>query len=130
MSKSGWRWIREDTVRSIHAAQIDEHGGLNDIRDLSLVQSALARPRTIAEYSDPDAASLAAGYAYGLSRNHGFFDGNKRTAYVVALVFLLANGWEMTASDTESVIMMQALAAGELDETRLAERFRRTLAEI
>ncbi len=113
---------------SIHAAQIDEHGGLNGVRDLALVQSALARPQNLAEYSAPDAASLAASYAYGLSRNHGFFDGNKRTAYVVALIFLLANCWEVTASDTESVTTMQALAAGELDEDSLAEWFRRNIA--
>jgi death-on-curing protein len=130
VNKPAWRWIREDIVLSIHAAQIDEHGGLNGVRDLALVQSALARPQNLADYSDPDAASLAASYAYGLSRNHGFFDGNKRTAYVVALVFLLMNGWETTASDIESATTMQALAAGKIDEPTLAEWFRRNIAAI
>jgi death-on-curing protein len=89
VSDTAWRWIREDSVLAIHAAQIAEHGGLSGIRDLALVQSALARPRNLVAYGNPDAADLAASYVYGSARNHGCSDGNKRTAFVVALVFLL-----------------------------------------
>ena len=94
---------------------------------MELVESALARPRNLAAYGDPDAAALAAAYGYGPARNHGFADGNKRTAFVVALVFLLANGWEFTASDVESVEMIVALAAGQLEEEALADWFRKNM---
>jgi death-on-curing protein len=92
-----------------------------------LVQSALARPQNVAAYGEPDAAALAAAYACGLSRNHGFFDGNKRTAYVVALVFLLDNGRTFTGTDADSVATMLAVAAGELSEDALAAWFRERL---
>lgn len=124
MSDAAWRWIWEDSVRAIHSAQIAEHGGLDGIRDLTLVQSALARPRNLVACDDPDAAQLAAAYVYGLARNHGFLDGNKRTALVVALVFLLANGIEMTASDVDFVTTMLAVASGQMDEDLLADWFR------
>ncbi len=130
MNDPAWRWIREDSVLAIHAAQIAEHGGLGGIRDLTLVQSALARPHNLVAYGDPDAARLAAAYAYGLARNHGFLDGNKRTAFVVALVFLLANGLEMTASDVDSVTTMLAVASGQMDEDSLAEWFRQNIEPV
>lgn len=127
MNAPSWRWIREDSVLAIHAAQIAEHGGLDGFRDLALVQSALARPRNLVAHGAPDAADLAAAYAYGVARNHGFLDGNKRTAFVVALVFLLMNGLDMTASDADSVATMLAVASGEMDEKTLAAWFRQHL---
>ena len=130
MNDPAWRWVREDSVLAIHAAQIAEHGGLSGIRDMALVQSALVRPRNLVAYGDPDAAALAAAYAFGLARNHGFSDGNKRTAYVVALVFLLANGIEMTASDFDSVTTMLAVASGQMDEDSLADWFRQNIEQV
>ena len=130
MNDPAWRWVREDSVLAIHAAQIAEHGGLSGIRDMALVQSALVRPRNLVAYGDPDAAALAAAYAFGLARNHGFSDGNKRTAYVVALVFLLANGIEMTASDVDSVTTMLAVASGQMDEDSLADWFRQNIEQV
>ncbi len=127
MTEDAWVWVREDVVLAIHDEQIAEHGGLPGVRDMDLVQSALARPRNLAAYGDPDAAALAAAYAYGLARNHGFLDGNERAAFVTALVFLLANGWEVTASDAESVEIMLATAAGQVDEEVLAEWFGRNI---
>jgi death-on-curing protein len=123
-----WKWVREDTVMAIHDEQIAEHGGLGGVRDIALIQSALARPRNLAAYGDPDAAALAAAYAHALARNHGFLDGNKRTAFVTALVFLLANGAELTASDAESVVTMLTVAAGQMAEEALAEWLRRNIA--
>ncbi len=113
---------------AIHDEQIAEHGGLGGVRDIALIQSALARPRNLAAYGDPDAAALAAAYAHALARNHGFLDGNKRTAFVTALVFLLANGAELTASDAESVVTMLTVAAGQMAEEALAEWLRRNIA--
>lgn len=125
MNAKPWRWIGEDTILAIHDDQLVEHGGLPGIRDFALVQSALARPRNLAAYGQPDAARLAAAYAFGLARNHGFVDGNKRTAYVAALVFLLDNGYEFTAGDADSVATMLALASGAMTEIKLAAWFRK-----
>ena len=75
-----WRWINASLVYAIHDRLLAEHGGLDGIRDRGGVESALARPMNLAEYGEPDASALAAAYAYGLLRNHGFADGNKRLA--------------------------------------------------
>lgn len=123
-------WISLDAVLAIHDAQISEHGGIPGARDLTVIDSALARPRNLLAYGKSDAAALAAAYAYGLCRNHGFFDGNKRTAYVVAETFLDLNGYGMNASDEEVVTTMLAVAAGEMREQRLAEWFRSSIAKL
>lgn len=73
---------------------------------------------------DPDAAELAASYAYGIARNHPFVDGNKRTAAVISETFLVLNGYGLNASDAELVVTFLALAAGELPEEELARWFR------
>jgi death-on-curing protein len=124
VSLADWRWVSEKTVLAIHDEQLAEHGGMPGVRDMSLVQSALHRPQNIAAYGTPDIADFAAAYAYGISRNHGFFDGNKRTAFVVAYVFLLDQGYELMASDQEAVTTMLAVAAGEMSEVELAVWFR------
>jgi death-on-curing protein len=124
MSTADWKWVSEETVLAIHDEQIAEHGGMPGVRDMSLVQSALHRPQNIAAYGDPDIADLAAAYAYGISSNHGFFDGNKRTAFVAAYVFLLDQGYDLMASDQEAVTTMLAVAAGEMSEIELAVWFR------
>jgi death-on-curing protein len=77
-----WRWVAKDVVLAIHDRQIAEHGGTSGIRDVGLVDSALARPQNLDAYGQPDVADLAAAYAYGIAKNHGFADGNKRTAWV------------------------------------------------
>ena len=96
---AGWRWIDASLVYAIHDRQLAEHGGLDGIRDRGGVESALARPRNLAEYGEPDAAALAAAYAYGLLRNHGFADGNKRTAWVAARLFLADNGCKLASTN-------------------------------
>lgn len=117
-------WLRQDVVLALHDEQIAEHGGLSGIRDLALVESALGRPLNLAAYGDPDAADLAAAYAFGLARNHPFSDGNKRTAAVVALTFLLLNDVQFAITEAELVVMTLALAAGELSEDEVARWFR------
>lgn len=117
MNEENWRWIAEDVVLAVHDEQIAEHGGLAGVRDLPLLQSALARPRNLAAYGDPGVADLAASYAVGIARNHAFLDGNKRTALVVAAgIFLPLNGYALAASNTECVRVMLAVADGSMPE--------------
>jgi len=116
-----WRWILRPTVLAVHDAQIAEHGGLPGLRDLGLLESALARPRNLlAHRPEPDAFALAAAYAYGLARNHAFNDGNKRTAYVVARLFLVLHGADLAAPDVERVLMFERLGKGEVGQEELA----------
>ena len=119
-----WRWIRLGEAMAIHAEQIVEHGGLEGIRDQGLFESAMARPENLAAYGKPDACDLAAAYAYGLARNHPFADGNKRTAFVVSVTFLILNGRDLTATEVDVVKTILGLAAGELSEAELADWFR------
>jgi death-on-curing protein len=119
-----WLWVPLDAVLAIHDEQIAEHGGIPGVRSLAVVESALARPRNLLAYGKPDAARLAAAYAFGLSSNHGFLDGNKRTAYVVAEAFLDLNGHVMEASDEAVVNTMLAVASGAMPEEQLAKWFR------
>ena len=127
---AAWRWVAESVVFAIHDAQLAEHGGMAGVRDRTLVESALARSLHLEAYGDPDVADLAAAYAFGICRNDGFVDGNKRTAYVVAYVFLLDNGYDLAATDTDSVATMLAVAAGELAEPELAAWFRVYLSPL
>jgi death-on-curing protein len=119
-----WAWVPLNAVLAIHDEQVAEHGGIRGLRDPAAVDSALARPRNLLAYGKPDAAALAAAYAFGLCGNHGFFDGNKRTAYVVAETFLDLNGYAMEASDEEVVSAMLAVASGVISEDKLAKWFR------
>ena len=128
MKPDRWIWIPLDAVLAIHDEQISEHGGIRGVRDLAVVDSALARPRNLVSYGKPDAAALAAAYAFGLCNNHGFLDGNKRTAYVVAETFLDLNGCAMTASDEPVVRTMLAVASGVMPEKQLAKWFRSFIA--
>ena len=79
-------------INAVHDRQLAEHGGSEGIRDAGGIESALARPVNLANYGEPDAPDLAAAYAYGLAKNHGFVDGNKRTAWIAARLFLVDNG--------------------------------------
>ena len=113
-------WIDEKIVWAIHEAQLAEHGGSAGIRDAGLLASALARPINLAAYGSPDIADCAAAYGFGISRNHPFIDGNKRTAFVCAELFLALNGHQLEASDVDCVLTMLAVAAGEIDEAAFA----------
>ena len=117
---SAWVWIGDQVLRAVHDEQLSEHGGAAGVRDLGLFESALARPRHLAAYGEPDVSDLAAAYGYGLARNHPFIDGNKRTAFVAVELFLLLNGWELMAPDADCVMVMLALASGDLSETDFA----------
>lgn len=125
MVQDDWVWVMPAVAMAAHAEQIAEHGGGGDaLRDHGLFESAMARPQQLAHYGSPDAAALAAAYAYGLARNHPFVDGNKRIAAVVSETFLMLNGHILTATDAELVVAVLDLAAGALSEEELADWFR------
>lgn len=121
---SGWVWVDSAVALAILDKQIAEHGGASGVRDAKAFESAMARPVNLAAYGKPDIASLAAAYAFGLARNHAFVDGNERTAYVVAEIFLALNGYVLTSSDADGILTFVALAAGDLDEAALVDWFR------
>jgi death on curing protein len=126
MIETGWRWIKESSVLAIHDAQLAEHGGMPGVRDMSLLLSALVRPQNLVSYGnpEPDLADLAAAYAVGITRNHAFVDGNKRTGLVVALSFIQKNGSMVQPNQRDAVTTMLAIAEGKLSEAELARWFR------
>ena len=115
-------WITPKLADAIHKRQLAEHGGIEGVRDEGLFLSALARPQNLLAYSteNPDLASLAASYGFGIARNHPFLDGNKRTAYVVCRTFLKLNDVDIDATEEEKYLTFLQLAEGTLDEEELA----------
>jgi len=113
---TGWHWLSEAVVIAVHGEQLAEHGGSEGIRDEGLLSSALARPQNIISYGEPTVFDLAAAYAFGIVRNHPFIDGNKRSGFLAAYIFLDLNGWELTAPEAEAVAAVLTLAKGEMDE--------------
>jgi death on curing protein len=109
-------WLSRELILAIHDEQLAEHGGSTGLRDAGLLDSALARPLNRAGYGDPDIAELAAVYALAIAQSHPFLDGNKRTAFVALELFLRLNGCLFTAGDAETVVIMLAMAAGELPD--------------
>lgn len=122
-----WRWVCKDVLYAIHDRQLAEHGGLSGVLDAGRLEAALDRQQNLAAYGVPDAATLAAAYAYGLARNHGFADGNKRTGWVVARLFLADNGFTLRFDPADAVLTMESVAAGSLSEPELAEWFRQRI---
>ena len=110
---------------AIHQAQIREHGGSIGVRDAGLLESALARAQHKFVYGEkPDWGLLAAAYAFGLAKNHGFVDGNKRVAFMTAYVFLGLNGYDLDVGEPEIVATMEGVAASSVTEAGLAKWFR------
>ncbi len=120
-------WLDARDALAIHDRQIAEHGGIAGVRDERLLDSALARPVNQWHYGLDDAAGLAAAYAFGIARNHPFADGNKRTAWVSARLFLALNGHVLEFVQEDAIETVLALAAGELSEEELADWFRQHL---
>ena len=124
-------WVLDEVVLALHDEQLAAHGGLAGIRDRGAVKSALARPRNLAAYEAcDDIARLAAAYAYGIARNHGFADGNKRTALVTADLFLMLNGYELVSSPVENVLTILSLAEGSLSEEVLTSWIRQNIISL
>ena len=114
------KWVAKSVVLAIHEQQIAEHGGVQGIRDMGLLESALARPQNLAACGEPDLAAMAAAYAFGIARNHPFLDGNKRTSYVVTLMFLRLNSLDLKADEATRLQVWLSLASGELTEEQVA----------
>lgn len=112
-------WLELTVVLAIHDEQLAEHGGQSGVRDYAALDSALSRPKHRFAYGSTSLAELAASLAFGISRNHPFIDGNKRTSLVVAELFLRLNAVELGATDADCVATLLALAAGELSEGQL-----------
>ena len=121
-------WIRLDVVLRMHEEALMLHGGPEGVRDLGLLESALARPKNLFAYSereDLSIAKFAAAYAKGIVANHPFVDGNKRIAFIVSVAFLKLNGLDLTATKEERVLTFWGLAAAEISEEQLAAWFLR-----
>ena len=118
-------------LEAIHDAQLREHGGSPGVRDEALLESALARPQHKFAYAaGVDLAMLAAAYAFGLARNHGFVDGNKRSAFMGAYVFLGLNGQDLEAAEPDVATTMEYVASGRLTEAGLASWIREKLRPV
>lgn len=118
------RWVSAASALAIHDRQLAEHGGPSGVRDAGAFESALARPVNRWAYGEEDFFTLAAAYAFGIARNHPFVDGNKRTAWTLARVFLIKNRLDLDFVEREAIDLVQALAAGELSEAQLADWLR------
>ncbi len=120
-----WRWVTLSVVLAVHDRQLAEHGGADGIRNPGAIDAALARPVNLFAYGGCDAAELAAAYAFGLAKNRGFVDGNKRTAWVTARLFLADNSRSLDFDPLDAIRTMENVAAGRIGESELADWFRR-----
>jgi death-on-curing protein len=125
-------WIQQQIVIAAHAESLAEHGGPPGIRDIGMLESALARPKNLYAYSEtePSLCRMAAAYAFGIAANHPFVDGNKRTALIASITFLKLNGLEVTAEKADRYLTFYGLAAGTVTEDELAEWFDRNTAPL
>ncbi len=119
-----WRWVDRRALELLHDESLAEHGGAAGLRDEGLLESALARPLNLAVYGSPDVHELAASYGVGLAKNHPFVDGNKRAAFLAVGMFLLLNGWRLTATPADATLAMLGVAAGQMDEAAFARWLR------
>ena len=122
-------WISLRIVLAIHDEQLAEHGGATGVRDIGLLESALARPLNLAGYGDPDMAELGATYALAITGNHPFVDGNKRAAFMAMAAFLDFNGMRFEPPDGEAVMTMLGLAAGQISSEAFIEWVRANVDE-
>jgi len=114
-------WILDEVVHAIHAEQLAEHGGLEGIRDVGLLQSALDAPKNVYHYEKANLFKLAAVYGYRISNNQPFIDGNKRTGYVVSRLFLMMNGYDIKATEVERVQLFLDISDNAKTEDELAQ---------
>jgi death on curing protein len=119
-----FRFIGADVAVAVHDRQLAEHGGPRGVKDAGLLESAMTRPLNKHAYGEQDVHALAAAYAFGIARNHPFVDGNKRTAWVIARLFLRLNGVTIAFDKAEAIKVMLGLAAGDVLEDALAAWFR------
>ena len=123
-------WLTIAMIVAIHDEQLAIHGGLGGLRDAALLESALDRPRNKWGYENAELPELAAAYGYGIAKNHPFIDGNKRTGFVVGILFLELNGYRFTASEAAAAQAVIVIAAGTLDEAGYAAFLRENMATV
>ena len=114
------RWLTREQLEAIHREQVREHGGSPGLRDERLLESAMSRARNKFAYGETDLAVQAAAYAFGIVKNHGFLDGNKRTAFMTLYLFLGLNGRDLDAPEPAVVDVMTRLASGRMTESAFA----------
>lgn len=114
-------WVLRDVVFAAHDLSLAQFGGGAGIRDVAMLDSALGKPINLIAYGKPSLFDLAASYAFGIIKNHPFVDGNKRTGFVVAVVFLEINGITFRASEVSAALQTMALAAGEISESAYSD---------
>ncbi len=124
------QWVMRETVLALQERLLAGFGGLSGLRDEGLLDSALARPQQLFNHGKPDIFELAAAYAFGLVRNHPFLDGNKRTGFTMAIIFLELNGHHFTASEVDATLKTLALAARELSEAGFAAWLRQNSGKM
>jgi death-on-curing protein len=117
-------WVLPETVIALHEQLLAAFGGSAGMRDAGLLQSALARPENLLVHGSPTVFDLAASYAFGLVKNHPFIDGNKRTGFAAAVLFLELNGRRFDAAEADATIRTLALAVGESSEREFADWLR------
>ncbi len=113
-------WLEIDIVLDFHAEQLALFGGAKGVRDLGLLELALAGPAKKFAFGEFDLANLTAAYGFGIARNRPFFDGNKRTALASMIVFLGLNRFDLDAPREQATAIILGLAAGEISEEALA----------
>ncbi len=119
-------WITREDCLAYHESLLERFGGLSGIRDESLLDSALNRPKHLLTYGKPSIFQMAASYAHGIVKNHPFLDGNKRAGFIAAALFIETNGFRFQAPEEEAVLETLSLAAGETSEEAYAAWLERT----
>lgn len=117
-------WLELSIVIDVHSEQLALFGGPEGVRDIAMLESALARPMNKFAYGETDLPALAASYAFGIARNHPFVDGNKRAAFASIIVFLGLNGIDFDVPPAAATAMILSLAAGEVAEEGLTRWIR------
>lgn len=115
------KWVSKRSVLAFHEKLLADHGGAPGLLDEGLLDAALASPKNHFAYEQADIIFLAAAYAYAITQNHPFTDGNKRVALTVAGVFLELNGFRLEASEQDAASATLALSSGEMNERQFAE---------
>lgn len=117
-------WLDKSTIIMFHDFQIERHGGSNGVRDETLLDSAMGKPKNVYAYDQGDLFDMAASYSFGIAKNHPFIDGNKRTSFVSAALFLELNGLSLVADKAEAVVMTVSMANSEITQDNYAQWLR------
>jgi death on curing protein len=124
------KWISKQSVLAFHEKLLADHGGAPGLLDEGLLDAALASPKNHLAYEQVDILRLAAVYAYAITQNHPFTDGNKRVALTVAGVFLELNGLRLDAPEQDAATATLALSSGEMNERQFAEWLRASCSAL